>query len=117
LRAWHLRRDENRIDHMKPTLRIALITGLLSAGALSAAGSASGPPFQLQYLPGVIWQRSKDDPALRNAASSIVRRAARLLDSLLSSSFILHPSSFQWRLSSRSGTGFRALTSWAWVSA
>lgn len=60
---------------MKTTLRIALTTGLLAAGALSAAPSANGPSFQLQYLPADIWQKSKDDPALRNALVLEICRA------------------------------------------
>ena len=60
---------------MNPTLAIAPITALLCAAPLSAASSAGHSPFALQYLPADIWQRSKDDPALRDALVLEICRA------------------------------------------
>lgn len=52
---------------MNMRLAIALITALLSTAPFTARSSAGNSPFELDYLPADIWQRSKDDPALRNA--------------------------------------------------
>lgn len=48
------------------TLRAILVTLLLSAVAPCAGAAASPSFYQLEYLPANIWQRSKDDPALRD---------------------------------------------------
>ena len=70
----------NGFDPMKTMFRIALVAALLSAQALSASASDS-LPFQLRYLPADIWQRSRDDPTLRNALVLDICQAVE--DSLL----------------------------------